>query len=45
MEDPFVLSEWLEENKKDIDKNGSMNIFGDGYQFSVSWMDMFDNGH
>lgn len=35
LEDPFNLWEWLKENRTQLDKKGSIQLFGDPYQFQV----------
>nr|XP_054758909.1 3-hydroxyanthranilate 3,4-dioxygenase-like [Lytechinus pictus] len=35
LDDPFMLQEWIEDNREEIDSKGSKSLFGDDNQFSV----------
>ncbi|CAL1530398.1 unnamed protein product [Lymnaea stagnalis] len=35
MQDPFNLHVWIEQNRKELDSKGFVQLFGDNFQFSV----------
>lgn len=36
IDDPIYLKDWLEENRKELMKKGSVSLYGNGSQFEVS---------